>query len=109
MIGSEAARIRALLRQQQFSETLAAGEALLAVVADHRDVLLFVAIAQRHLGRIPEALRTLEILEHHHSRFGRLYEERGHCFVVMRQAPQAIQAHTGTRQHPADCQPSAGP
>jgi tetratricopeptide (TPR) repeat protein len=90
--GSEAARIRALLRQQKFSETLTASEALLAEAADHRDVLLFVAIAQRYLGRIPDALGTLEILEHYHPRFSHLYEERGHCYVVLRQAPQAIQA-----------------
>jgi tetratricopeptide (TPR) repeat protein len=90
--GSEAARIRALLRQQKFSETLAEGEALLAVVADHRDVLLYVAVAQRYLGRIPDALRTLAILEQHHPRFSRLYEERGRCFVDVKDAPQAIEA-----------------
>ena len=73
---SEAARIRALLREKKFSETLFAGEALLAAVPDHRDVLLFVAIAQRYLDRIPGALNTLEILERHHPRFSRLYEER---------------------------------
>ena len=90
--GSEAARIRALLREKKFSETLTAGEALLASVPDHRDVLLYVAIAQRYLGRIPDALNTLEILERHHPRFSRLYEERGRCFVDMKQAPQAIEA-----------------
>jgi tetratricopeptide (TPR) repeat protein len=92
MTGSDAARIRALLRQQKFSEALAEGEAVLALVADHRDVLLYVAIAQRYLGRIPDALRTLTILEQHHPRFSRLYEERGRCFVDMKQAPQAIEA-----------------
>lgn len=92
MVGSEAARIRALLRQQKFSETLAAGEALLAEAGSHRDVLLFVAIAQRSLGRIPDALNTLDTLERHHPRFSRLHEERGHCFVFMKQAPQAIEA-----------------
>jgi tetratricopeptide (TPR) repeat protein len=90
--GSEAARIRALLREKKFSETLSAGEALLACVPDDRDVLLFVAIAQRYLDRISEALNTLEILERHHPRFSRLYEERGRCFVDMKQAPQAIEA-----------------
>jgi tetratricopeptide (TPR) repeat protein len=90
--GSEAARIRALLRQKKFSETLAAGEALLAGVPDHRDVLLYVAIAQRYLGRVPDALNMLNILERHHPRFSRLYEERGRCFVDMKQAPQAIEA-----------------
>jgi tetratricopeptide (TPR) repeat protein len=88
----EPARIRALLRQQKFSEALSAAEALLAEAADQRDVLLYVAIAQRYLGRISDALRTLETLERHHPRFSRLHEERGHCFVVMKQAPQAIEA-----------------
>jgi tetratricopeptide (TPR) repeat protein len=90
--GLEPARIRALLRQQKFSEALSAGEALLAEAADQRDVLLYVAIAQRYLGRISDALGTLETLEQHHPRFSRLHEERGHCFVVMKQAPQAIEA-----------------
>jgi len=90
--GSEAARIRALLREKKFSETLSAGQALLAAVPDHRDVLLCVAIAQRYLDRISDALGTLEILERHHPRFSRLYEERGRCFVDMKQAPPAIEA-----------------
>jgi tetratricopeptide (TPR) repeat protein len=92
MIGAEADRIRSLLRQQKFSEALGAGEALLVATANHRDALLYVAIAQRYLGRIPDALKTLATLEQHHSRFSRLYEERGLCFVVMKQAPQAIDA-----------------
>jgi len=91
-IASEVPRMRALLREQKFAETLAAGEALLARAADHRDVLLFVAIAQRCLGRIETALGTLETLERHHPRFSRLYEERGHCFVFKKQAPQAIES-----------------
>jgi tetratricopeptide (TPR) repeat protein len=91
-LATDVARIRALLRQQKFSETLAAGEALLAEAADQREVLLFVAIAQRYLGRIPDALNTLKTLERHHPRFSRLYEERGRCYVDMKQAPQAIEA-----------------
>jgi tetratricopeptide (TPR) repeat protein len=92
MLGAEVDRIRSLLRQQRFPEALAAAEAQLAVTANHRDALLFVAIAQRYLGRIPDALRTLTTLERHHGRFSRLYEERGLCFVVLKQAPQAIDA-----------------
>src|SRR5260370_31026623 len=91
-IASEVARIRALLRQQKFPEALAAGEALLAEAPAHRDVLLFVAIARRYLGRIPEGLQTLALLARHHPRFRRLYEERGRCFVQLRQAPPAIDA-----------------
>jgi tetratricopeptide (TPR) repeat protein len=90
--GSEADRIRALLRQGRYPETLAAGEALLAESAGHRDVLLYVAVAQRYLGRTSEALNTLRTLERHHPRFSRLHEERGRCFVDVKQAPQAIEA-----------------
>ena len=91
-IASEVPRIRALLREQKFSDALAAGETLLAAAAEHRDALLFVAIAQRNLGRIPDAVNTLAVLGQHHPRFSRLHEERGHCFVAMKQAPQAIEA-----------------
>jgi tetratricopeptide (TPR) repeat protein len=92
MPGSEADRIRALLRQGKYAETVAAGEALLAESADHRDVLLYVAVAQRYLGRTSEALNTLGTLERHHPHFSRLHEERGRCFVDTKQAPQAIEA-----------------
>ncbi len=88
----ELARIGALLREQEFSAALTAGETLLARAPGQRDALLFVAIAQRFLGRIPEALQTLAVLERHHPRYSRLHEERGRCYVVLRQAPQAIEA-----------------
>jgi tetratricopeptide (TPR) repeat protein len=89
---SEIARARALLRQQKFSEALDACQAMLAQTPEQRDALLCAAVAQRYLGRISDALGTLEILERHHSRFSRLYEERGRCFVERKQAPQAIEA-----------------
>jgi tetratricopeptide (TPR) repeat protein len=91
-ITAEVFRIRGLLTQHRFSEVLVAGEALLAAAPGERDVLLFVAMAQRFLGRIADALQTLAVLQRHHARFSRLYEERGRCFVEMRQAPQAIEA-----------------
>jgi tetratricopeptide (TPR) repeat protein len=90
-LASEIPRIRALLRQQKFTEALAACEKLLPRLPDHRDLLLFTAISQRYLTRIPEAQTTLQTLERHHPGFSRLYEERGHCFVVLKQAHQAIE------------------
>jgi tetratricopeptide (TPR) repeat protein len=91
-IEAEAARIRALLRQKNFAQALSAAQALLAQAPEQREVLLLVAIAQRYLGRITEAFSALETLERQHPRFSRLYEERGHCFVVLKQGPPAIQA-----------------
>jgi tetratricopeptide (TPR) repeat protein len=91
-IAAELARLRALLRQRKFAEALDVGETLLSNAPDHRDVLLLVAIAQRHVGRVDGALKTLATLERHYPRFSRLHEERGHCFLVMKQAPPAIEA-----------------
>ena len=92
MLASELLRIRALLRQQQFAEAHAACTTLLIEAPEQRDVLLYTAVAERYLGRIPDALQTLTRLERCHPRFSRLHEERGHCFVVLQQAPQAIEA-----------------
>lgn len=44
------------------------------------------------LGDVPGALATLEQLEKLHPRFSRLYQERGQCYVALKQAPQAIEA-----------------
>ena len=86
------ARRGELLRQHRFDEALTAAQALLAGSPGQRDALLAVAIAQRFLGRIPEALQTLDTLERQHPRFSRLYEERGRCYVAQRQAVPAIEA-----------------
>jgi tetratricopeptide (TPR) repeat protein len=88
----EVTRLRVLLRERKFTAVLEAAEALLAASPGERDALLCVAVAQRFLGRTTEALRTLATLAQHHSRFSRLYEERGRCFVELRQAPQALEA-----------------
>ncbi len=89
---TETARLRALVREQRFSEVLSASAALLAAAPGHRDALLCLAVAQRYLGRAAEALVTLGELERHHPRFSRLFEERGRCYVDLRQAPRAIEA-----------------
>ena len=41
---------------------------------------------------ITAALASLAILERLRPRFGRLYQERGYCYVALKQAPQAIEA-----------------
>jgi tetratricopeptide (TPR) repeat protein len=89
---AELAQVRTLLRQRKFAAALEAGESLLARAPEQRDALLFVAIAQRYLGRVSDALKTLAALERQHPRFSRLHEERGHCYAAMREAPPAIEA-----------------
>jgi tetratricopeptide (TPR) repeat protein len=88
----EVRRIRALLESGRFDAALAAGETLAATVPENRDVLYMIAVSQRYLKRIPDALATLARLERHHPNFSRLFQERGHCYVTMRDAPRAIDA-----------------
>ncbi|MGB8692607.1 MAG: sulfotransferase [Steroidobacteraceae bacterium] len=98
----ELARVRKLLQERCYAEGLQAATALLATVPGNRDVLYLRAQAQRLLGDIPAALQTLASLEQLHPRFSRLFQERGQCHVVLKQAPQAIDAFLrGVRINPA--------
>src|SRR5215469_15542148 len=92
MVEREVQRIRELLKQGQLAPALRATGALLTTVPENRDVLYLRAVAQRLSGDIPAALGTLTELERLHPRFSGLYQERGHCHVALRQAPEAIDA-----------------
>ena len=90
MIEREVQRIRELLKQRQLEAALRAADALRVTVPENRDVLYLRAVAQRLAGDIPAALATLLELERLHPRFSGLHQERGHCHVALRQAPEAI-------------------
>ncbi len=84
--------IRELSKSQRHREALAEAEALAAVAPTNRDVLYLIAANQRCLGRIQEALATLQRLEQQHPRFSLLYLERGYCYMTLRDGPRAIDA-----------------
>jgi len=86
------ARLRNLLHARQFGELLGVTDALIATEPAHVEAQLFRAIALRLLGRVPDALAALATLEQQQPKFSRLYEERGQCYVALRQAPEAITA-----------------
>jgi tetratricopeptide (TPR) repeat protein len=88
----ELTRLRALQRDGRHEEALAAAEGRLREFPENRDLLLISTISLRHLLRIPEALATLDRLEALQPRFSRLHEERGLCFVALKDAPRAIEA-----------------
>ncbi|HZT02596.1 MAG TPA: sulfotransferase [Steroidobacteraceae bacterium] len=92
MVEQEVQRIREMLKLRQVAPALRAAEALLVTVPENRDVLYLRAVAQRLAGDIPAALDSLAALERLHPRFSGLYQERGHCYVALRQAPEAIDA-----------------
>jgi len=91
-IETEVRRVRALLECSEFAAALQAALPLLSEAPENRDVLYMVAVAQRYLQRLPDALATLHRLEALHPDYPRLYQERGHCHVALRSAAPAIEA-----------------
>jgi tetratricopeptide (TPR) repeat protein len=92
-IEAEVQRIRGLAEKRQFAEALAAAEALLVQVPENRDVLYLVAVSQRRLGRVTDALKTLLRFEGLHPGYGRLFQERGHCYRAVGEGDAAIEAY----------------
>jgi tetratricopeptide (TPR) repeat protein len=91
-VEAEVRRIRELLERSEFAAALSAAEKLLAQVPENRDALYMLAVSQRYLERIPDALATLARFEKLHPDYSRLYQERGHCYVALRSAQPAIEA-----------------
>ena len=91
-VEAEVLRIRALLEGREFAPALRSAQLLLAQVPENRDVLYMLAVSQRYLERIPDALETLARFEKVHPTYSRLFQERGHCYVAMRAAAPAIEA-----------------
>ncbi|MBS0393736.1 MAG: sulfotransferase [Proteobacteria bacterium] len=92
-VESEVLRIRSIMEQGQFGEALVAADALHERVPQNRDVNYMRAVCLRYLQRVPEALAVLDELEGTHPGFSRLYQERGHCHVALRDAAKAIDAY----------------
>jgi len=92
-VETEVLRIRGLLDKSQFAPALAAAEALLVRVPENRDVWYMLAVSQRYLGSVADALATLARFEAIHPDYSRLFQERGHCYVAAREPGAAIEAY----------------
>src|SRR5262249_40555025 len=88
----ELGRIRDLSKGGRHVEALDAAEALAAAAPQNRDALYLIAANQRCLNRTHDALASLESLEQQHPRFILLYQERGYCYMTLRDAAHAIEA-----------------
>jgi tetratricopeptide (TPR) repeat protein len=88
----EIKRIRELTKARHYGEALGALDPLLSELPENRDALYLQAMNLRFLNRFDEALGVLERLQKLHPRYSRLYQERGHCYVALRDAPKAIDA-----------------
>src|ERR1035441_10035303 len=89
----EVQRSRGLVRARRFGEALVAAGSLRTVYPENRDVLYLLAFAQRHTARFQDALDTLADMQRHHPSASRLYQERGHCYVALKDAPRAIEGY----------------
>ncbi|MDB6087079.1 MAG: sulfotransferase, partial [Gammaproteobacteria bacterium] len=85
-------RVRELIERGQFAPALAAAQTLLPRIPDNRDLLYMMAIIQRYLGRLADALATLAELEGRHPLYGRLFQERGLCHMAIGSAGPALEA-----------------
>ena len=84
---------RGLLQQGNYAGALELAEKLLGEVPENRDVLYLVAVSQRYLGRIRQALETLARFERSHPVHSRLFQERGHCQRAAGDTSAAILAY----------------
>lgn len=75
---SGAAAARQLLQAGKLQEALEAAQTELAKHSDDIDSLYCQAVAQRYLGRLEEALHTLEKLKSVNPNFAKAYQEEGH-------------------------------
>jgi tetratricopeptide (TPR) repeat protein len=85
-------RLRKLQKEGRHDDALRDSQALIQELPENRDLALITAISLRHLMRIPEALAALDHLEQLQPRFSRLHQERGLCYVALKDAPRAIDA-----------------
>jgi tetratricopeptide (TPR) repeat protein len=92
-IEREVHRIRGLFAELRLEEAVTAAAALKAIVPENRDVLYLLALGQRQTRRLRDALATLAEMERHHPGASLLYQERGHCYVALKDGPRAIEAY----------------
>ncbi len=88
----DVAGLRRLQEEGRHPEALRGAQTILTDAPDNRDLLLIAARSQRHLQRIPEALDMLARLERTQPRFSKLHQERGLCYVGLKDAPRAIES-----------------
>jgi tetratricopeptide (TPR) repeat protein len=92
LLEQEILRLQELTRTRHYVAALAGIDPLLARHPEDRDLLYLAAMSLRYLNRVSDALELLRRLEQHHPRYSRLHEERGHCYVALRDVPRAIGA-----------------
>ena len=95
-------RIRELSREGRHVDALRAAEALAKESPLNRDALYLAAANLRCMNQTSEALHSLQRLEQHHPLYSLLHQERGYCYLMLRDAPRAIESfHRAVSLNPA--------
>lgn len=89
---TQIAGLQALSQQGTHQQVYDQVTAFLQSNPTHRDALLLQATALRHLKCTDESLTTLDILLQAHPQFSLAHQERGLCFVALKEADAAIAA-----------------
>src|SRR5690242_18539307 len=88
----EVRRLQDLQKHGRHSDALREVRPLLQRFSENRDLILIEAASLRHLKKIDEALSALDRLEKLQPRFSQLHQQRGLCYVALKDAPNAIQS-----------------
>ncbi|HZZ70352.1 MAG TPA: sulfotransferase [Phenylobacterium sp.] len=88
----EVAHLRRLQQAGRHEDALERAGERLGEFPENRDLLLIAATGLRHLRRVPEALEMLERVERLQPAFSQLHQERGLCWVQMKEAAAAIES-----------------
>ena len=89
-VENEVLRLRRLQSEGRHDAALDGARAMLGDWPRNRDLLLIEACSLRYLLRTNAALESLARLETLQPTFSLLHQERGLCFIAMREAPAAI-------------------
>jgi tetratricopeptide (TPR) repeat protein len=88
----EIRNLRTLQKEGRHEDVLRLVKPLTEALPENRDLLLIMASSLRHRLQIAEALEVLDRLRTIHPRFSLVHQERGLCYVALKDASPAIEA-----------------
>ncbi|WP_102797838.1 tetratricopeptide repeat-containing sulfotransferase family protein [Bowmanella denitrificans] len=87
------ALIRQDVNQGRFSQAKAQLTDLLKADGNDQEAWYLLAVSQRYLGELDDALSSLQTLRLLDPGYGRLYQEMGHCLLAGKETARAIMAY----------------
>jgi len=89
---AEVRRLQALQSRGRHADVLREVPPFLHRFPENRDLILIQAVSLRQTMRIADALAVLDRLEKLQPRYSQMHQQRGLCFVALKDAPNAIKS-----------------